>query len=340
MRALRFHGPGDLRLESVPEPEAGAGETVVEVDACGVCGSDLHFLDGTARTARLPMTLGHEVAGRVLGENTAGLSAGARVVLRPGAYCGRCRPCLEGRPNICERAVVLGIDSDGGLAERVVVPVESIIPMPDGLDPAEAATAVDAGATARHAVMRTGGVRAGDAVLILGVGGLGGYAVQIARNAGAGPVIAADISPSALDRATQLGADETILVEPGVSLGRQVKMITDGGADVALEFVGRAATVDAAVKSLRPGGRAVVVGVGVEPVATLPAVLWSNNEYTLAGSYGSLPGDVELVLAALATGDLIPPQVERVPLDEAVSVIEAASRGDLHLDGRRLVVVP
>lgn len=338
MRALRFHGAGQLRLEQVPEPEATSDVVVIAVTACGVCGSDLHFLDGTATTGRVPITLGHEVAGTIRSPGDSGLSPGLPVVASVGDWCGSCRRCNEGRPNLCERVAVLGIHVDGGLADAIAVNPAAVIPIPRGLSPIAAATAVDAGATAFHAVTRTAGVSKGDIVLIIGIGGLGGYGVQLARTAGAGAVIAADVDGQALVRAKSLGADETILIESKGSLGRAVKLMTDGGVDIAIEFVGRAATVDAAVKSLRPGGRAVAVGVGSEPITTIPPVLWSNNEYTLSGSYGSLPGDAEAVLAGLASGALRPPPMSEVSLDEAAAVMLAMSRGEG--GGARLMVIP
>jgi len=339
MRALRFHGPGDLRLEAVERPEPGPGDVVVAVEACGVCGSDLHFLDGSARTAHTPITLGHEVAGSVAVSQHGGWAEGDLVVVSTGGFCGECRRCREGRLNLCERVAVVGITFDGGLADFLVVPGEMVIGRPAAVAPAIAATAVDAGATAHHAVIRRARVGAGDAVAIIGVGGLGGYAVQIARGLGASPVIAVDSDPAALTLAKGLGADEVVLVEPGRSVGRAVKLLTEGGVDAALEFVGRASTVDAAVKCLRPGGTAVAVGVGVEPLTTVPPVLWSNNEYTLTGSYGSLPGDAEAVLTGLADGSLTPPPITRVPLDEAAPQILAMARGERKVTGR-LVVEP
>lgn len=339
MRALRFYGRGDIRLEEVPDPEPSPDRVVIEVTACGVCGSDLHFLDGTARTGRVPITLGHEIAGVVVHPGSSGLGSAVPVVVEAGTSCGSCRRCSEDRTNLCERMVVIGIDVDGGLAETASVPVSAALPIPAGVAPEAAATAVDAGATAWHAVTRTAAVQRGETALVIGVGGLGSYAVQIARNLGAGGVIAADVDPAALERAAALGADECILVEPGGSLGRSVKRLTDGGVDVALEFVGRAATVDAAMKSIRPGGRAVVVGVGSEPLLTLPPVLWSNFEYSLQGSYGSLPGDTERVLSGLADGSLQAPPLARVALADAPAAMLSLSRGESH-SGGRLVVLP
>jgi D-arabinose 1-dehydrogenase-like Zn-dependent alcohol dehydrogenase len=339
VRALRFHGPGDLRLETVPDAAPGAGEALVAVEACGVCGSDLHFLDGSARTAHVPITIGHEVAGVVRQSSDPAFPTGAPVLVSAGGHCGECRRCAEGRPNLCERAAVLGITFDGGLADLLAVRTDMLIPRPPGLPADVAATAVDAGSTAWHAVTRRGGVGAGDIVAIIGIGGLGGYAVQIARGQGAGAVIAVDTDRAALEWARELGADEVVEVGPDTSIGRAVKLLTDGGADVALEFVGRAATVDAAVKSIRPGGTAVAVGVGLEPVATVPPVLWSNNEYTLVGSYGSLPGDTEEVLARLSSGDLKPPAITHASLDDAAAQIQEMASGGRRVVGR-LVVQP
>lgn len=337
MRALRLHGPGDLRLEDAELRAPIAGEVVVDVDACGVCGSDLHFLDGTARTDHVPITIGHEVAGRVADSADPDWPTGTPVLVAVGTFCEACPRCLEGRHNICERAQVLGIDVDGGLADALVAPTRSLVALPNGVDVAEAATAVDAGTTAFHAVTRTGAVRAGDAVAIIGGGGLGTYGLQFARFAGATPIIVADTNQSTLERAHGLGADETVLVEEGMSVGRAIKMLTDGGADVAIEFVGRASTVDAAVKSIRPGGTAVAVGVGNEPLVTLPPVLWSNHEYSLRGSYGALPGDLATVVGLMASGDIAAPPVVPVALEDAADRIVALSRGDIDIGGRMVV---
>lgn len=330
VRAIRLHAPGDLRLDEVPDPSPGEDEVVVTVEAAGVCGSDLHFFDGTARTSMLPITLGHEVAGSLAA------SSDTRVVVALATACGVCDRCLEQRPNLCLRVEVIGIHRDGGLADRIVVPAGSVIPVPASVDAPQAATATDAGSTARHAVHRRAGVERGQRVAIIGIGGLGSYGVQMARNLGA-MVIAVDTSADALDRATALGAEAIVLAEPGMSVGRAVKQATDGGVDIAIEFVGAAATVDTAVKSLRPGGRAVAVGVGPEPLTTIPPVLWSNNEYTLTGSYGSLPGDTEAVLDDLATGRLVAPPVRLVEMEDAVRAITDAVD---HGSAERIVVTP
>ena len=337
--SLRFHGPGDLRSERVDLRSMGPGEVVVAVEACGVCGSDLHFLDGSARTRHVPITLGHEIAGRIVESADPSWNVGADVVVAAGVTCGSCLACLADREMICERLEMTGIDFDGGLAERVVVPGKAVLARPQAVPAEVAATAVDAGATAFHAVVCRAQVEPGEAVLIIGAGGLGSFGIQIARAGGAAPVIVADSDPAALERAQGRRADETILVEAGTSIGRAAKLLTSGGVDAAIEFVGRAATLDAAVKSLRPGGRAIAVGVGMEPLTTLPPVLWARNEYALLGSFGSHRRDVEQVLEWLADGTLQAPDLERIPLEGAEDIIMALAGGHRPATGR-LIVIP
>lgn len=335
MRAIRLHGPGDVRLDDVPTP--ASGQAIVAVTAAGICGSDVHFVDGSARTAHVPIVLGHEVAGTVLADPSGRFVAGDPVVVEVGRFCMACPRCAEGRFNLCERAVVLGIHTDGGLADQVGVNPEALIPRPAAVAPDAAATAVDAGATAFHAVTRRAAVRQGETVLVIGAGGLGSYGIQFAARAGAGAVVVADTDPGAVEAARALGADETVLVEPGMSTGRAVKLLTDGGVDVAIEFVGAAATVADAVKSVRPGGRAVVVGVGSEPVTTLPPVLWSNNEYVLLGSYGSLPGDAQTVLGLLADRSVTPPPTWHAGLADAPEVLLGLAAGTERRRGRPVI---
>lgn len=337
MRALRLHGPKDIRLDEVTPPESDASTAIIEVEACGVCGSDVHFVDGSARTGHVPITLGHEVAGRIMTASNTDLAPGTDVVAEVGRSCVSCPRCLEGRPNLCERARILGIHLDGGFADLVAVSVDSIVVRPTAVPVGPAATAVDAGATALHAVRRRARVEAGESVLVIGAGGLGTYGIQFAQLAGAEAVIVADTDSRALDRATDLGVDETVLVEPGAPLGRQVKLLSDGGVDAAIEFVGSASAVDAAVKSIRPGGRAVAVGVGPEPVVSLPVVLWSNNEYSLLGSYGSLPGDAALVLEALAGGSIAAPETLDVALAEGAELLTALAAGERTGPGRPMI---
>lgn len=332
-RALRFHGADDLRLETVPLRAPGSGDVLVAVDACAVCESDFAFLAGSARPRSIPVTLGHEIAATVAASQAPGWHEGDAVVVGAGLPCGECGHCVGGRVNVCEHLTLVGVDVDGGLADRLVVPGAALVRRPLGIDPGPAATA-DAAAAAYHAVVRRGELRQGHVVVVLGATAPAHYALQIAQVAGAAPVIAAVPDAAAGERARALGADEVLVLEAGRSVGREIKLLSDGGADVAADFSGEPATVDAAVKSLRPGGIAVTAGLGTDAVRTVPSVLWSLHEYELRGSFGSLPGDLDRVLAWLDDGTLDAPDTATVPLAEASSALPE------HDGHQRLVVVP
>ncbi len=334
MRALRFHGPGDLRLERVAAPAPGDGEVEVRVTACGICDSDLRFVDGSVRPGTVPLTLGHEIAGLVGSSRDPRWREGDPVLVTPSRPCGRCRRCRDGRPNLCAALVTLGVDVDGGLADAVVVPGGALLSLPPGVAPSVGALAMDAGVAAYHAVARRAGVAAGDAVAIFGAGGRGALGLQIAKLLGAAPVVVVDTDPEALAAAAALGADETLLRTPDTPPGRGVKLLTEGGVDVAVEFTGEAASLDAAAKSLRPGGVAVAAGIGGDRLTTLPSVLWAVNEYELRGSFGGLAADADRVLAWLADGTLVPPPIATVALQGAAARITGPPAGAW------LVVVP
>lgn len=303
MLAARFHAPGEpLRLEDVPVPSVGPQEVLVRVTACGICGSDVHFSEGRAPVATTPITLGHEPAGIVaeVGQGVSSVATGQRVVVRPGAGCGSCPACAAGRDSLCERSLVLGMHVDGGLAEYLAADASNVIPVPDAVPLEQAAIISDAVATPYHALVDRGGLRAGESVAIFGTGGLGAHAVQLARLAGAATVIAVDVRASALERARRAGADVTInATEERPS--RRIRALA-GGVDLSLECVGRPDTIGEAVKSLRRGGRAVVVGMGPEPIQLPPPNAFTWSEHALIGSFGSTAEHVRLLLGMAASG--------------------------------------
>ena len=312
----------------------------MRVRACGICGSDVHFLDGHAPVATTPITLGHEPAGTIeaVGPGVAGLKPGAAVVVRAGDSCGQCSSCAVGRANICERSRVLGMHVDGGLAEFVVANAADLIPIPAGVPFEQAAIISDAVATPYHALVERGQVRAGETVAVFGCGGLGIHAVQLARLSGAGMVIAVDVRRSALERAVRAGADVTIHAAEERA-PRRIHELT-GGVDLALECIGRAETIGDAAKSLRRGGRAVVVGMGTKPIALPPPNTFTWSEYALIGSFGSSAESVRRLLGMVASG--------RLDLSDSVSdllPLTAVNRGiDLlrspDRDSVRVVIQP
>jgi threonine dehydrogenase-like Zn-dependent dehydrogenase len=335
MRAAVLDDDG-LAVRDWPAPEPAAGEALVALTKVGICGSDVHFvLDGTAQTAFRPIILGHEPAGRVeaLGPDTDGPAPGTRVLIVPLVTCGTCDRCRAGRSVLCRHAACLGSELHGCWADLVAVPVENLIEVPEGLSDELAAVATDSVATAYHAVTARGGVREGARVAIWGTGGLGLSAVGIARHLGARSVIAVEPRPEARAWALETGADEAIDPE-----GAAERLQAMGGVDVALEFVGRQATMDAAVRALDDGGRAVIVGVGDERAAAGRIMSFVLREREVVGAYGSTADEVREVAELMARGDLRLPHVvgDVIPLEDVVEGVHRVARGET--GGSRIVV--
>ncbi len=309
MRAARLHrprsgdAPEDLRVEEVPDPAPGPGEVLVRVHACGVCASDLHVVQGITPSSHLPITLGHEAAGTVeaVGDDVADWLPGDRVLVPAGRFCGQCPMCTGGRENLCPFQEVLGVTADGAQAELAIAPGRMLLPVPSTLPFDQAAILADAVATPYHALKRAG-IREGATCAIVGLGGLGMHAVQLAKLAGA-TVIGVDVDPVSLERARQWGADEVVDASDGGGW-RRVKELTEGGVELAFEFVGLQATAHDAVKSLRPGGRATLVGISRERLSTMPLGLFVAQELEVVGSFGSTSQDVNELLDLVEVGRL------------------------------------
>jgi 2-desacetyl-2-hydroxyethyl bacteriochlorophyllide A dehydrogenase len=328
MRAARFHGADQpLRIEDVPYPEPGPEDVIVRVAACGICASDLHFLEGLPTPAPPPITLGHEPAGVIesLGANVRSWSPGERVAIHIGTGCGACRSCRAGKPNCCVSLQAPGLHIDGAFAEAIRVPAATLARVPEGVSLEAAAVATDCVTSPYHALTCRGRLERRERVIVIGVGGLGGQAVQLARYLGANQVVAVDVSSAALERAKRGGATQTVLVTPGEDVTERLREITTGGADLVLECVGTPDAVAAGVSALHPGGRLVVVGVGVQPPRIdLPQAFFAFTELSLLGSFGSHMEDLDEVLRLEAAGDI---DIEsaithRLPLEEVVSGLE------------------
>lgn len=306
MLAARFHGVDiPVRIEEVPYPVAGPGEVVVRVVACGICGSDVHFLEGMPVPKGLPVTLGHEPAGVVesMGAGVADWAPGDRVALHLGNGCGRCRTCAAGHPNSCPQLIAPGLHIDGAFAEAITVPAGCLVRVPDAVSMTAAAVATDCVATPYHALTCRAGLRPGERVVVIGAGGVGGQAVQLARVLGAAQVVAVDLSAAALDRARRMGATETVQIAPGEDPALRIREVTDGGADLLLECVGHPDVLAAGVRALLPGGRLIAIGVGMHaPRIDLPQALFSLTELAVIGSFGSHKEDLETVLHLQADG--------------------------------------
>jgi len=265
MRAAVFHGPRDIRIEEVPEPDAAPGHVVIEVSRNGICGSDLHTYVGSSTggaAMHLPgVVLGHEFAGTVreVGDAVDDLSAGTVVAVAPIEWCGSCWPCRQGWPNLCRRLGIYGgyrLPLHGGLAPMVAVSRRAAHPVPPGLDAVSAAL-TEPVAVAVHAVRRAP-IPLGASVMVLGAGPVGLAVLQCARAAGAGVTVATDLSSARRAAAGRLGA--TAVVDP--SADRPVaamRDLTGHGVDVVFDTTGADAAVEDGIGALRQRGTFVSV---------------------------------------------------------------------------------
>ena len=322
MKAARFYKVGDpLKIDLIHIPELGRDEVLVDIKACGICGSDIHIVyEGVTPTAYSPITLGHEPSGVIaaLGQEVEGWKVGERVTINPFLTCGKCINCLSGNSQICLSRRVIGIHTEGGLAEFLKIPAENLVHLPENIPFDQGGIVVDAVATPFHAITNRGALKVGEKVAIFGCGGLGIHGVQIAKVCGASLVIAVDTIDSALERAKKVGADEVInpRKEPTI---QKIKEMTGGmGVDLALEFIGLRETIEQAVKCIRTGGRVVVVGLGPENISLLPPTTFVRTELSLLGSYGSTTLEIQNVVDLVANGklNLSDSITERFPLEE------------------------
>ncbi|WP_206885018.1 alcohol dehydrogenase catalytic domain-containing protein [Alicyclobacillus mali (ex Roth et al. 2021)] len=322
MRALVFDPEGGLRVAEVPTPQPGPGEILVRVEACGICGSDRQLVrgEGAPFGTSYPVVLGHEIAGRVeaLGEGVSGLAPGDAVVVHPFVPCGQCAACARGEEHLCPHQGVLGFTRPGGDAEYVAVPAQNAIRRPDGLDPAEAAILVDAYATPYRAMV-SAGVAEEEAVLVIGTGGLGLAAVQIAKALGVPQVAVLSRREDAGALALVSGADEFVtLADDPRQAARRLRRMAKGGVGLAIDTSGFADGIDFALDVLRPGGKMVTVSMPTADTP-LPLAKLARKGISVMGSFGSRRADVEELLRMAAEGRVQPDVVagRRVSLDEA-----------------------
>jgi D-arabinose 1-dehydrogenase-like Zn-dependent alcohol dehydrogenase len=313
-------------------PRWGPGETLLRVRAAGLCGTDLKLVDGVLGPAiRLPVVPGHEVAGEVVGGDGL-VPVGARVACHVYAGCGTCAHCVSDRATLCRRAVRIGLERDGGLAEYVAVPTSTLIPIPPGVPDEAAAVAMDS-VTAPWAALHTvGAVQAGEHVLVVGAGGLGLNAVQIARGAGA-CVAVVDIAEGRLEAA--LGAGAELAVQPE-RLERVVAWSRDG-VDLLVEMSGSSAAFGACLRLVRPAGRVVLCGYSPGTPYPLDSTAVVLGELTILGSRNGSYADARAALDAVARGEVAPTIDRIVPLEETPRALEELRAGRVR---GRIVVRP
>ncbi|MEV7615615.1 Zn-dependent alcohol dehydrogenase [Streptomyces sp. NPDC089799] len=345
-----------LEIREIVLPEPGPGRVRVRLAAAGVCHSDLSLTNGTMRVP-VPAVLGHEGAGTVVsvGEGVTHVAPGDGVVLNWAPSCGQCHHCGIGEVWLCANALTgvgavyarddRGADLHPGLnvaafAEETVVAANCVLPAPAGIPLAEAALLGCAVLTGYGAVHHSAQVRPGESVAVFGVGGVGLAALQGARIAGAGPLIAVDVSPAKEELARAAGATDFVLASE--TTAKQIRALTGGhGADVAIECVGRAETIRTAWESTRRGGRATVVGIGgKEQQVSFHALEIFHFARTLTGCvYGNTDPARDLpVLAEHALAgrlDLAGLVTDRIGLEGIPAAFDAMLAGK---GGRSLVV--
>jgi len=340
MKAAVFHGAEvGLKIEDIPVPKIGPDQILVRVAACGVCHTDLHYIEhGVPTFKKPPIVLGHEAAGTVeqVGANVSVFKAGDRVLIPAVLTCGHCPACRAGRENICANMTMLGNHFDGAYAEYVAVPAKDVLHLPESIRLEDASIIADAVSTPFHAVKNRARVRPGDTVVIFGCGGVGMNAVQLAAAAG-GYVIAVDISEQKLEWARSFGAAQTINAAKVERVSKQVRKLTGGGADVALEVIGNPRTIEEAFECVRVGGRLVVVGYTHEAVS-LAAGKIMFKEIEVFGSLGCRPADYVPLIRMVEQGkvDLKRQITHRFSLDEIEKAFAVMKEGI----ALRSIVVP
>ena len=306
MRAIVLDRPGSFRVAEVPDPTPGQGQIVVKVDACGICGTDIHIMDGEFPPTPYPITPGHEFSGTiaaVASDVRTGLPVGAKVAFDPSLYCGYCRRCRSGRDNLCENWAAIGDTVDGAFAEYVAVPAASAHLLPDGID-GQLGAMIEPLACAVHGLRRLGGVF-GDTVVLTGAGTMGLLLLQLLVHAGAGPVTVVDRVPDRLEVARKLGA---------AWVATSLDDLKDERFEVAVDATGVPAVVDGVAGLLDRGGRLLVFGVApAEATMSLSPFRVYNDEITVTGSMAILRSFAPAV-ELIGAGVIDPRPLLSVPL--------------------------
>jgi len=304
MKALLLSEYRRLEIADVATPSAGAGEVLIRVGACGICGSDVHGYDGSSGRRIPPIVMGHEAAGRIaaVGAGVTGLVEGDRVTFDSTIYCGACGYCRRGEVNLCDNRQVLGVSCGdysraGAFAEFVAVPARVVYKLPDSISFAEAAM-LEAVAVAIHGVWLAK-ISTESTALVVGAGTIGVLTLQALRAAGCKRVLVSDVDETRLKMAKELGAADVLLA--GAEVVAQILQRTGGvGVDVAIEAVGRNDTVNAAIASVRKGGTVVLVG-NISPEVTLPLQKVVTRQIRLQGSCASA-GEYPEAIKLMASG--------------------------------------
>ncbi len=333
---LTQYGQPLERVESV-RPDPVGTEVLVQVEACGVCHSDLHLRDGffnmgadkrldLSKGRELPLTLGHEIAGRVVacGVDAPGVEVGERRVVYPWIGCGDCGTCAAGEEHLCPRSLALGVARHGGFSDYVLVPHPRYL-LDFGDRPVTlACTYACSGLTAYGAVRKVQARVEGRPLVIIGLGGVGFAALRLAQAVTTAEVIAVDVNEATLQAAAQTGA--AVVDARADDAPRQIRALASGGAAAAIDFVGAETTTSLGFKALGTGGVLVIVGLfGGQLRASIP--LWPLRSLTVQGSYVGSLDEMRELMRLVQSGAVSPIPIQPRPLGDAQTVLDDLGRG-------------
>lgn len=322
MKSLLLSEYNHLEIADFPLPAVGADEVLVRVEACGICGSDVHGYDGSSGRRIPPIVMGHEAAGTIeaVGASVRGYAEGDRVTFDSTVYCGACEYCARGEINLCNNRQVIGVSCGdyrrhGAFAEYVAVPQRILYRLPENITFAEAAM-LEAVSVALHGV-RVAEAKGGETALVIGAGMIGLLTLQAARAAGCKRVFIADVDETRLALARRVGADEAL--QSGDLIAQVMKLTGGEGVDIVLEAVGRNETVAASIDAVRKGGTVVLIG-NIAPEVTLPLQKVVTRQIRLQGSCASA-GEYPRAIELIANG-----KFQVGPLITAVAALEEGPR--------------
>lgn len=322
MKALVLDEYNQLNYRDFPKPEIDADEVLVQVKACGICGSDVHGMDGSTGRRIPPLVMGHEASGVIaeVGENISNWKKGDRVTFDSTIYPLDDWYTRKGHYNLSDNRKVMGVSpgdykKHGAFAEYVTVPAHILYRIPDNVT-FEQAAMVEPVAVAAHAV-NISKIKPGDSAVIVGAGMVGMFVVNMLKIAGANPIIALDLDKNKLKLAKKFGSTHALNSAEN-NVHQEIKKLTKGrGADFGFEVVGISETVNLCINSLRKGGTAVLVG-NLKPEITIPLQKVVTTELSLLGSC-AINGEYELVLDLLASG--------KISVDKMISAVAPLSEG-------------
>jgi L-iditol 2-dehydrogenase len=338
MRVVRFHAPGDVRIEEAPEPTAGSGEVKLRVRACSTCGTDVKIFKFGHHHIVPPRIMGHEIAGEIVevGEGVVGFAPGDRVQVIAAIPCGQCAECRRGRMTVCPNQESMGYHYEGGFAEYLVVPakvlaVDGLNRIPDTVSFAEASVAEPLACVLNGQTLAR--VGEGDDVVVMGSGPIGCLHVRLARARGAARVFLVDINTERLNLAAGLVHPDATVSGAQVDVVDEIGKLTDGrGADVVITAAASGAAQEQAIAMAARQGRISFFG-GLpkdNPVIECDSNLVHYRELTIVGANGSSPSHNAQALQLIASGavpvaDLI---THRLPLEQTLAAFDIVARGE------------